>query len=63
VRLVTPITIYTNIGVVQPSIFGFVNITLHFVPEPATLGPVSAGLVWLAAAGWRRARSAGTTMR
>jgi hypothetical protein len=50
VRLVTPVTVYTNLGVDQPSIFGFVTTTLHFVPEPGALLLGAVGLAGLTAA-------------
>jgi hypothetical protein len=53
-QLVTPIVVWTNLGVDQPSIFGFTSITLHFVPEPATFALAAGGLVLFAIAGRHR---------
>ena len=47
IRLVTPFLAYTNIGVDQPQVVGFVTATLHFVPEPATLVMLGGGCVAL----------------
>jgi hypothetical protein len=53
VTLVTPVFISTNIGAssVIPS---FGAMTLHFVPEPATLALIAAGIAGLAAYGRRQ---------
>lgn len=47
IQLVTPYRVWTNLGVDQPSVFGFVTATLRFVPEPTTLGLLSGGCAWL----------------
>jgi hypothetical protein len=57
IQLVTPIVVWTNIGFIQPSIFGFATMTLHFVPEPTTLLLLGGGLVLLTAAGMRTRRT------
>lgn len=54
IQLVTPITVWTNLGVDQPSIFGFVTARLQFVPEPASLVLVLVGFGLLAAHARRR---------
>jgi len=53
IQLVTPITVWTNVGVDQPSIFGFVTATLQFVPEPTSLALSAVGCALL---GWRAHR-------
>lgn len=54
-QLVTPISVTTNIGA-SAVVPAFATLTLHFVPEPATLAMLGGGIVALAAAGARRAR-------
>jgi hypothetical protein len=54
VRLVTPIFISTSL-VTMPA---FAFLTLHFVPEPATIVLVGAGIAGLVSFGRRRARAA-----
>ena len=48
--LVTPITIHSNITADGP-LGGFGVLRLHFVPEPASLLLLGAGVLWLAALG------------
>jgi len=54
IQLVTPYTVWTNLGVDQPSVFGFVTTTLHFVPEPTTLALLATGCTWLGLRARRR---------
>lgn len=54
-QLVTPIAITTNIGA-SAVIPAFATLTLHFVPEPATLVLLAGGVAALAVAGARRGR-------
>ena len=58
IQLVTPIVVWTNLGVDQPSVFGFVTATLHFVPEPAPLALLAGGCALLGARARRRAAQA-----
>ena len=55
IQLVTPYVVWTNLGVDQPSVFGFVTTTLHFVPEPATLAMLAGGCIVLGVRARRRA--------
>jgi len=56
VRLVTPIFVSTNIAAISV-LRGFALMTLHFVPEPATLLLLAAGIAALARVGRRRMRA------
>jgi hypothetical protein len=56
IQLVTPITVWTNLGVDQPSIFGFVTATLLIAPEPGTL-LLAAGGCYLLGVHARRRRA------
>jgi len=58
IQLVTPYVVWTNLGVDQPSVFGFVTTTLHFVPEPATLTLLAGGCLLLGLRARRRAARA-----
>lgn len=53
-HLVTPIYISTSLS--QQTLFTFARLSLHFVPEPATLGLLGSGIGFLAIAGRRRLR-------
>jgi hypothetical protein len=55
---VTPVLISTNIGSL-PVVTAFGVMTLHFVPEPATMLPLAAGLFALVLARRRRMRADG----
>lgn len=57
IQLVTPIVVWTNITIAQPSIFGFATMTLHFVPEPTTALLVGGGIALLTATGLRTRRT------
>lgn len=54
VQLVTPILVSTNINADIPYFTGFARLTLHFVPEPATLVLLTGGIALLGANARRR---------
>jgi len=53
VQLVTPFTFSTSVQVDGP-LRGFAALTLHFVPEPASLGLLLGGMLALSMRGWSR---------